>query len=170
MIKNKIYPKICSTIELQKDLIKDIYKDCKYYERKNFLNDFEFYTINEELMFENIFNLFLPFMFENFNYKLQRDDRFLEERFKQKNKKYKDLPFKKIYDYNENYSFLPLQYRDFHNQKDLFKKLYTDDKKFLNKIEEDKRISWTVLHVNTTDIFLYQMALRGYSLKKIVKS
>jgi len=69
-------------------------------------------------------------------------------------------------DKNGNYRFLPKQYRDFHNQKDLFKDIYyKTDYKNLDIPLPDK-INWVQMHINTVDVFLYQMALRGYTLKK----
>ena len=159
-----IYPKQYKNIEMQKNLINDIFIDCKYYEKDKKDGSFKFYSINEEKMFENMFKIFLPFMFEKYRYTIQRDDRFIEERFKLKNKNYKVLPFKQISNGNGDYKFLPLEFRDFHHQKDLFKEIF-QQYDYHNKIEESLQIPWTVFHVNVTDIFLYQMALRGYSLK-----
>jgi len=71
-----------------------------------------------------------------------------------------------IRDNNDNYRFLPKIFRDFHDQKDLFKDIY----KVIDWGEIDRpehyNIPWTVMHVNCIDVFLFQMALRGYTLQK----
>ena len=72
-----------------------------------------------------------------------------------------------IADKNGEYKFLPKKFRDFHKQKDLFKSIYSEvnyDKKFEGA--EYYKITWTALHINVIDVFLYQMALRGYTLQK----
>lgn len=72
-----------------------------------------------------------------------------------------------IVDKNGEYKFLPKKFRDFHKQKNLFKSIY-DEVDYDKKFEDAKyyKITWTTFHVNVINVFLYQMALRGYTLQK----
>lgn len=69
-----------------------------------------------------------------------------------------------MYDANDNYRFLPKIFRDWHDQKRLFKDIYNEVD--LSKRSEHYNITWTQMHTNTIDVFLYQMAMRGYTLQK----
>jgi len=83
----------------------------------------------------------------------------------------------KVYDRNGNYAYLPTDLRDFHNQKGLFKELmpYFDNWLEENKASisiqqlKDKNITWVDLHILMTDFLLYQMAQKGYVLRKSSK-
>jgi hypothetical protein len=58
--------------------------------------------------------------------------------------------------------YMPKEFRDFHDQKDLFKLIFTR----IRKPEEIKHISWVDAHIYTVDVFLWFMAKRGYTLQK----
>lgn len=78
--------------------------------------------------------------------------------------------FVSLYDKNDEYRFLPLVFRDFHKQKDLFKKIYGNT--YCNedfKIKEELKINWVQLHINTIDVFLFFLAREGFVLKKLSK-
>lgn len=82
---------------------------------------------------------------------------------------------KNLYDRNGNYAFLPTELRDFHEQKDLFKDMYPYYKDWIKESVPEymatniKNISWCDLQILMTDFLLYQMAQRGYVLKKCDK-
>ena len=66
--------------------------------------------------------------------------------------------------YLEQERHLPEEFKDFHDQKDLFKtihKLWLDDNELLEKV------NWVDAHCYTIDFFLWFMALNGYKLQKI---
>jgi len=71
-----------------------------------------------------------------------------------------------IIDRGGNYRFLPKELRDFHAQKELVKKIYEDTDYENMPLDNFYKIGWTQFHVNMIDVFLYNMALRGYALKK----
>jgi len=62
----------------------------------------------------------------------------------------------------EDANYMPERFRDFHDQKELFKYIHS-------KVKIDghlSHISWIEAHMYTIDIFLYFMAKRGYTLQK----
>lgn len=68
-------------------------------------------------------------------------------------------------DWMKSGRYLPIMMRDFHDCKDLFKtmhSLYRDD-------ECIKDVNWIRGHIYTTDVFLWYMASRGYTLQKTRK-
>ncbi len=56
--------------------------------------------------------------------------------------------------------FLPGEFRDFHDQKDLFKSIDYWAR------ETENEINWQDAHVYTIDIFLKFMAAHGYTLQR----
>jgi len=66
-------------------------------------------------------------------------------------------------DKHGDYRFLPKKFRDFHDQKDLFK---TMDFIQANKNRYVENIDWVSAHNFCTDYFLYYMARIGYTLQK----
>lgn len=69
---------------------------------------------------------------------------------------------KKIEELLEDVKYMPPEFRDFHDQKDLFKLIFS-------KIQIPKEIdhmSWVDAHIYTVDVFLWFMAKRGYTLQK----
>ena len=71
-----------------------------------------------------------------------------------------------MYDNNGEYRFLPKQFRDFHEQKALFKDIYVKTDYENLEINDFHKIGWTTMHINTIDVFLFQMALKGYTLQR----
>lgn len=71
-----------------------------------------------------------------------------------------------MYDRDNNYAFLPKKFRDFHQQKDLFKDIYKVVDYDNRDIDQSYKINWIQMHTNVVDVFLFQMAKRGYVLKK----
>lgn len=71
---------------------------------------------------------------------------------------------KKLKEYLDSGEYLPDFIKDFHDQKNLFKRL---DKMVENRDEDyTKDISWTAAQVYTVDVFLWYMAAHGYTLQK----
>ena len=68
-----------------------------------------------------------------------------------------------IQDYLKEGNHLPDFIKDFHDQKDLFKAIYTQ---WQEDNEVLKKVSWVDAHVFTIDIFLWWMGLHGYKLQK----
>lgn len=58
--------------------------------------------------------------------------------------------------------YLPEFMRDFHDQKDVFKALF----EFINANETANKIGWVDAQIFTVDVFLWFMALRGYTLQR----
>lgn len=73
---------------------------------------------------------------------------------------------KNMYDKNNNYKFLPKEFRDFHNQKDLVRDIYKQVDYPKLEMDDYYKIGSVTFHINMVDIFLYQMALRGYTLQR----
>lgn len=78
---------------------------------------------------------------------------------------------KSLYTKNGEYAFLPKDLRDFHNQKELFKKLtnnYPDWVKNVPKYMSENLInlSWVDMQILTFDYLLFQLAQYGYVLSK----
>ena len=71
-----------------------------------------------------------------------------------------------ILDNEGNYRFLPKRIRDFHDQKELFKAIYADTDYNNIKFDSFYKIGWTQMMVNIMDVFLYNMALRGFTLQR----
>lgn len=69
-----------------------------------------------------------------------------------------------MYDSNDNYKFLPKIYRDFSDQGYLFKDLYNNIN-YKETIKKEIAIPLNKFHVNCMDIFLFQLALHGYTLQ-----
>src|SRR5690625_136409 len=70
----------------------------------------------------------------------------------------------KLKGYLDSGKYLPDFMEDFHDQKNLFKRLDV-----INQNRSDnytKNISWTEAHVYTVDIFMWYMAAHGYTLQK----
>lgn len=147
---------------IQSSLITDIFNDVDYHNIANDKNKdfFKYYMINEEQFLFNVFNIFLPYL-KSINFILKKDTRFLVEKYNFHND---ILIVKNIYNNDDEYSFLPKNYRNFYKQKELIKDLYLNFD--FENIDENLKINWTSFHTNMIDIFLYQMALRGYCLKK----
>lgn len=68
----------------------------------------------------------------------------------------------KLKKYLESGNYLPPVIRDFHDQKDLFKKIGS----IMDNREELKNLSWVTAQIFTIDIFLWFMARHGYTLQK----
>ncbi len=62
----------------------------------------------------------------------------------------------------EESNYMPKRFRDFHDQKDLFKYIHHK----VNLPNDCSAISWVAAHIYIVDIFLYFMAKRGYTLQK----
>lgn len=63
-------------------------------------------------------------------------------------------------------NYLPLFMRDFHDQKRLFKAIQGQ---YSERIQEDRLLSglnWVMAHTYVIDLFLWFMALHGYTLQK----
>jgi len=54
--------------------------------------------------------------------------------------------------------YLPPEFRDFHDQKDVFKSLFHD--------VDIPELSWIDAHIFTVDTFLWYMAAHGYTLQQ----
>ncbi len=70
----------------------------------------------------------------------------------------------KLKQYLESGNYLPEFMSDFHDQKNLFKLLQG-----INQRRDDdhtKDVNWVAAHVYTVDIFLWFMAVHGYTLQK----
>ena len=63
---------------------------------------------------------------------------------------------------------LPDFMKDFHDQKDLFKAIYTQYGEGNNK-ELLSKVNWIDAHCFTIDVFLWWMGMHGYKLQKIRK-
>ena len=68
----------------------------------------------------------------------------------------------KLKDYLDSGNYLPPIIRDFHDQKDLFKKIGS----IVQEREELKGLNWVMAHIFTIDVFLWFMARHGYTLQK----
>lgn len=72
--------------------------------------------------------------------------------------------------YMKNNEHLPEFMKDFHDQKDLFKAIYTqwksEDPEQKNILDD---VNWIDTHVFTIDFFLWWMGLHGYKLQKSKK-
>ena len=66
-------------------------------------------------------------------------------------------------EYVKSGRYLPVDFRDFHDQKDLFK---TIDAAIDWKEAGDARIGWVTAHCYVIDIFLWWMAKRGWTLQR----
>ena len=66
-------------------------------------------------------------------------------------------------EYVKSGDHLPPQFRDFHDQKDLFKSIdvYID-----REARGGRQVAWTAAHVYVIDIFLWYMAQRGWTLQR----
>lgn len=62
---------------------------------------------------------------------------------------------------------LPDFMKDFHDQKALFKAIYTQFNTGGNKTKVLDDVPWVDAHIFTIDCFLWWMALNGYKLQKI---
>ena len=71
---------------------------------------------------------------------------------------------KSVQTFRENGGYLPPAFRDFHDQKDLFKLIHQTT----NTENHDgvKDVSWQTGHQYAIDIFLWVMARYGYTLQK----
>lgn len=58
--------------------------------------------------------------------------------------------------------YLPEPLRDFHDQKDTFKAIH----EIINANDVTKKISWIDAQIYVIDVFLWFMALRGYTLQR----
>ncbi len=70
------------------------------------------------------------------------------------------------YDNKGNYRFLPKNFRDFDDQEDLFKSIYKETDYKNREVKDYYKVPYPVLHTNVVDVFLFQMALRGYTLQR----
>jgi len=61
--------------------------------------------------------------------------------------------------WREELKYLPVEFRDFHDQKDLFKVMGS-------RMNLPNGMSWVDAHVFIVDYFLWFMAARGYTLQK----
>lgn len=66
--------------------------------------------------------------------------------------------------WRESGKYMPPAFRDFHDQKDLFKTIHETIN--VEGHEYVKDISWVAGQVYVIDIFLWFMALHGYTLQK----
>ncbi len=62
----------------------------------------------------------------------------------------------------ESGGYLPRPLRDFHDQKDAFKAIH----EIVSGNDGTKQITWVQAHIYVIDVFLWFMALRGYTLQK----
>ena len=62
----------------------------------------------------------------------------------------------------EDTNYMPPRFRDFHDQKELFKFIHSKVKTG----DHLSHISWIDAHIYVIDVFLYFMARRGYTLQK----
>lgn len=73
-------------------------------------------------------------------------------------------------DYLKSGNYLPEFLRDFHNQKDLFKRIDETVANSQEKNKDDiiyKRMpGWTICHIYVVDYFLWHMAKCGYTLQR----
>ena len=58
--------------------------------------------------------------------------------------------------------YMPVEFRDFHDQKDLFKLIFSK----IQIPDELSHVSWVDAHIYTIDVFLWFMAKRGYTLQR----
>jgi len=61
----------------------------------------------------------------------------------------------------DEYKYMPDEFKDFHDQKDLFKEIFGAYKSL-----EDQKINWVDAHCFVVDIFLWHLARKGYTLQK----
>ncbi len=65
---------------------------------------------------------------------------------------------------DDGYRYLPDEFKDFHDQKDLFKEIYNTYENAGNY--HGNQTSWVEMHCFCIDIFLWHMARKGYTLQK----
>lgn len=70
-------------------------------------------------------------------------------------------------DWLKSMEYLPEFMRDFHDQKDLFKTIYS---LYRDSGSSESVPTWVQAHVFTIDGFLWYMASRGYTLQKSRKN
>jgi len=63
----------------------------------------------------------------------------------------------------EGYRYIPEEFDDFHDQKDLFKEIWGEYK----HDNFPTGLTWVGAHTFVIDIFLWHMARKGYKLQKI---
>lgn len=68
-------------------------------------------------------------------------------------------------EYTKSLKYLPEEFKDFHDQKDLMKALHDLYKD--NETLKNMPNTWVDNHVFIVDFFLYFMSLHGYKLQKI---
>ena len=66
-------------------------------------------------------------------------------------------------EYAESQDHIPAQFRDFHDQKDLFK---TIDGAIDWEVRGGRPVGWIDAHIYVIDIFLWYMAKRGWTLQR----
>ncbi len=67
-----------------------------------------------------------------------------------------------VHDKNGDYAFLPREFRDFHDQKDLFKTMHEQ----MAPCESIKGISWVAGQCYVCDVVLKYLSLHGYYLQR----
>lgn len=65
--------------------------------------------------------------------------------------------------YLDSGEYVPELFRDFHDQKTLFKRL---NQLVQNRKDETKDVDWVSAHIYTIDVFLWFMAKHGYTLQR----
>jgi hypothetical protein len=66
-------------------------------------------------------------------------------------------------DFLSDFRYLPKELRDFHDQKDLFKRI---QETVTEKDDELQELNWVMAHIYTIDRFLWFMAAHGYTLQR----
>lgn len=67
-------------------------------------------------------------------------------------------------DWMKNVEYLPRELRDFHDQKDLFKRIQHLVAK--SESHDLEGLNWVMAHIYTIDMFLWFMAAHGYTLQR----
>ena len=72
---------------------------------------------------------------------------------------------------DDGYQYLPQEFRDFHDQKDLFKEIFRTYENVGKQMSSDEKtvlseINWVQAHCFVFDTFLWHMARKGYTLQK----
>ena len=75
--------------------------------------------------------------------------------------------------WRDNAKYLPEEFRDWHDQKDLFKSIspvlkgYLELHKDSTTLKDILKMTWMELQCVVIDVFLWEMAKKGYVLKRM---